>query len=96
MFNKRIPNYKVRDSLLVMIVGFVVTALVAIIVFYTLSTPNNHDRFTVINSFFESASAFGTVGLSMGITQDIGVVGSVFLIILMFIGQMGVSVTLLS
>ena len=39
--------------------------------------------------FFELISAFGTVGLSMGITSDLSVVGKLILIISMFVGRIG-------
>jgi Trk-type K+ transport system membrane component len=99
MFHKRIPEHTVRDSLLVIIVGITLIALVSIVVFYTLSSSvvsTQTTKFSIINTFYEASSAFGTVGLSMGITQNIGVAGLVLLILLMFIGQMGISVTLLS
>lgn len=38
---------------------------------------------------FEVTSAFGTVGLSAGITADIPPIGQVLLILLMFIGRLG-------
>jgi Trk-type K+ transport system membrane component len=40
-------------------------------------------------SMFESFSAFGTVGLSTGITPTLPAVGQVTLIVLMFIGRVG-------
>ncbi|MGT2531511.1 potassium transporter TrkG [Streptomyces nojiriensis] len=40
-------------------------------------------------------SAFGTVGLSTGITADIPAVGQLILILLMFIGRLG-PITLVS
>ena len=56
--------------------------------------------FTFILSFFENfrfdqllfevASALGTVGLSTGITSDLGTMGKLCIIILMFIGRVGV------
>ncbi len=39
--------------------------------------------------FFETASAVGTVGLSLGITADLGVISQIVLIILMFLGRVG-------
>lgn len=39
---------------------------------------------------FEVASALGTVGLSMGITGDLSTVGKITIILLMFIGRLGV------
>lgn len=38
---------------------------------------------------FESASAFGTVGLSTGITPELGAAGRLVLCVLMFIGRVG-------
>jgi len=39
---------------------------------------------------FEVASALGTVGLSTGITGDLSVIGKITIIIIMFIGRLGV------
>jgi trk system potassium uptake protein TrkH len=38
---------------------------------------------------FETFSAFGTVGLSMGITPALSVPGKLILIALMFVGRLG-------
>jgi Trk-type K+ transport system membrane component len=38
---------------------------------------------------FETASAFGTVGLSTGITTDLPTAGQVVIILLMFFGRLG-------
>lgn len=38
---------------------------------------------------FEAISAFGTVGLSIGITPELNVIGKLFIIILMFVGRTG-------
>ncbi len=38
---------------------------------------------------FEALSAFGTVGLSMGITPHLTVVGKVLIILSMFVGRVG-------
>jgi trk system potassium uptake protein TrkH len=38
---------------------------------------------------FETFSAFGTVGLSMGITPDLSPAGKVIIIVLMFVGRLG-------
>lgn len=40
-------------------------------------------------SLFETASAIGTVGLSLGITSQLGIVSQFILIILMFFGRVG-------
>lgn len=96
LFHKKIPDKTVINSLLILITAVATMAIVSIVVFYTLSSSNSSTHFTLINSFYEAASAFGTVGLSMGITSIAGPIGLIFIILLMFIGQLGVSVTLLS
>jgi Trk-type K+ transport system membrane component len=93
MFNRKIPDKKVRDALLVTVVATIIVALFSIIVFYC--APDN-SQYTVLQSFYEVSSAFGTVGLSMGFTSSINAYGLFFLIIIMFVGQLGVSSTLLS
>ncbi len=39
---------------------------------------------------FEVISAFGTVGLTMGLTPDLTVFGKLVIIFLMFVGRVGV------
>lgn len=48
------------------------------------------EEFELEQTIFEVASALGTVGLSTGITGDLSVVGKVTIILLMFIGRLGV------
>ena len=38
---------------------------------------------------FEAASAFGTVGLSMGLTPELSPLGRIFIICTMFVGRLG-------
>ena len=45
---------------------------------------------------FEVISAFGTVGLTMGLTPDLTVFGKLVIIFLMFVGRVGVYTVLLS
>ncbi|MDE6608452.1 MAG: H(+)-transporting ATPase [Lachnospiraceae bacterium] len=52
-------------------------------------------EFSFAQIMFEVVSAFGTAGLSTGITSGLGVAGRMILIILMFIGRLG-AFTLLS
>lgn len=43
-----------------------------------------------IKAAYEAASALGTVGLSMGATPGLGVVGSVLIILFMYMGRVGI------
>ena len=44
---------------------------------------------------FEVSSAFGTTGLTLGITPNLNVASKLVLIVVMFIGQVGISSFLL-
>ncbi|MDX1461774.1 MAG: potassium transporter TrkG [Marinirhabdus sp.] len=48
------------------------------------------ESFNFENILFEVASALGTVGLSTGITAGLSVIGKITIIVLMFIGRLGV------
>ncbi|MDR0985345.1 MAG: hypothetical protein LBL60_00135 [Mycoplasmataceae bacterium] len=93
MFKRNIPTENIRDSLLVTVVGFALIVFCSIIIFYC--SPNNSGD-TLIQSLYETTSAFGTVGFSMGFTSNVNAVGEVILILIMFVGQLGISGTLLA
>lgn len=50
----------------------------------------------VNDALFEASSAFGTTGLTSGLTSHTNFVGQIVLIVLMFVGQLGVSNALIS
>jgi trk system potassium uptake protein len=56
------------------------------LVFYVLSIT---EHFTSIKILFETISAFGTVGLTTGITPDLSLAGKAIIIAMMFIGRLG-------
>ena len=43
----------------------------------------------LMTCLFETASAIGTVGLSLGVTTGVGIVSQLILIVLMFFGRVG-------
>ena len=47
------------------------------------------ENLPMLTCLFETASAIGTVGLTLGITSQLGVVSRIILIILMFLGRVG-------
>jgi len=50
-----------------------------------------HSQFSLMELLFEVCSAFGTTGLSMGITADLNDFGKSVLMVLMFIGRIGLT-----
>jgi trk system potassium uptake protein len=58
--------------------------LVIVVFFLTLI-----EDFEFLPLAFESVSAFGTVGLSTGITPDLSVIGKILITLTMFVGRLG-------
>ena len=51
--------------------------------------PHTHTRFQQLDLMFEVVSAFGTVGLTTGVTPHLSVPGKLLITLLMFIGRIG-------
>jgi len=60
-------------------------ALLAVVVFLLTIT----EKFSFIDLLFETFSAFGTVGLSTGITPDLSLIGRLIITATMFVGRLG-------
>jgi trk system potassium uptake protein TrkH len=82
VLDRRLPGHVQRQALTVALlaVGAVMTGTLALLAVTS---------FRLDDVLFEVISAFGTVGLSTGITAKIPAVGQVILILLMFIGRLG-------
>ena len=65
-------------------IGFYIIALMVGAYLLELSEKTAFEK-----NFFEAASALGTVGLSMGITSGLSVIGKIVVILLMFCGRVG-------
>jgi trk system potassium uptake protein len=83
IFKKRLEIDVILRSLAV----FVLSIIVIISTTVVLSISENA---TLTEYLFESTSAFGTVGLTLGITPLLSSVGKAALIITMFLGRVGV------
>src|SRR5690625_6393534 len=67
-----------------------VTFMAIILVFSSILIISILEPYNISQILFEVTSAFGTVGLSLGITSELTVTSKVILMILMFIGRVGV------
>ena len=56
----------------------------AIVVYY-----NTSDAVSVVDAIFESCSAFGTVGLSVGVTSQLNNGAKILYMLVMFMGRVG-------
>lgn len=84
IFNRKIDKEVILRALAITIVCIslvgTITMAVAII---------EHDRFEFLDILFESVSAFGTVGMTRGITPHLSDISKVILAFTMFIGRVG-------
>jgi len=85
---RRIPEDTVNKSLLVVFISQALLFIVA-----TIIVTSNNTSF--MEAYFEASSAFGTTGLTLGITPNLTVISKLAIIFLMFVGQLGVSSTIL-
>ncbi len=88
IFERRIPPETVRKSFTIF---FLAISFIAIAIFFL----NASENFSLKAVSFEVFSAFGTVGLSLGITPLLSDIGKIILSFVMFIGRVG-TITLLS
>lgn len=93
MFKKSIPLETVNRSISLILLAIAVIALVLFLLLLgdtgtCEEVPGKHGSFLAY--FFETVSAFGTVGLSTGITPELGAWGKSCIMSMMLIGRMGV------
>lgn len=83
VFRRRLSDSIVRQAITIALlaVGLVIGVALALV---TLSET------TLSPALFEAASAFGTVGLSTGITADLPTAGQMLLVLVMLAGRVGV------
>ena len=84
IFNRKIDKEVILRALAITIVCIslvvIVTMAIAIV---------EHDRFEFLDILFESVSAFGTVGMTRGITPHLSDISKIILGFTMFIGRVG-------
>lgn len=93
MFRKSVPNETVTRSVSLVLVSLSIIGLAVFLLLagdavgeHAVNTPHG----TFLSYMFEVVSAFGTVGLSMGITPSLTTWGKIVIIFMMFIGRVGV------
>jgi trk system potassium uptake protein TrkH len=82
VFNREFTNQQIFRALAVIVLS---VALVSLVVFLLTIT----EGFRFLDLLFETVSAFGTVGLSTGITPSLSLPGRLLITITMFVGRLG-------
>lgn len=75
--------------------SFIVVSTAAMLCLISILILSITEKGTVIEVIFEVSSAFGTNGLSMGLTPMLTTFGKILIILLMFIGRVGIVTCLL-
>jgi len=88
IFKRELTEEDVTKSLVVTILAILICFTATVV----LRVTEEHELIAIL---FEVTSAFGTSGLSMGITPDLSTIGKFVIILLMFIGRIGLVIFLL-
>ena len=81
-FERRVPRQLIQKALVVLSFSglLVLVATLALMI---------SDGLTLLPAIFEITSAFGTVGLSMNVTQELSTFGKLLASVVMFLGRVG-------
>ncbi len=91
VFYRRLPEDTVSRAISITFFSGVIVIVATILLMITEQGSISHQasRGMFLETLFEVVSAFGTVGLSTGITSTLSAAGKVILVFAMFIGRLG-------
>ena len=81
-FKRRIVDDIVHNAVCVFMMYIILTAVVSVFICA-------FDGISMLYAVFETSSAIGTVGLSLGLTPQLSSVSHVLLVLLMYVGRTG-------
>jgi len=92
IFKRRIPDEIVNRAFIIAVLAVILIMTVTVLL--TVTEAGRLQKWTkgqepIFRLLFETVSAFGTVGLSTGITRGLSVLGKLLLTMTMFIGRVG-------
>lgn len=82
-FGRRFPKELVYKAFSL----FFIAMSIVLIVTLVLSVTENNERF--LDLLYEATSAFGTVGITTGVTQELSTIGKFIIMISMYFGRVG-------
>lgn len=91
IFKRSVPEEVVSRGLAILLVALavIILALALLLASETGHLDHTQSRDAFVKLVFETVSAFGTVGLSMGITPELTPLGKFIIILTMFVGRVG-------
>ena len=91
VFHRDIAEESTEKALAVFVKGVCLLCVSYALLLVSESSSLKAGTFSAGELFFEAASAFGTVGLSKGITAALSSAGKIFIMLLMFAGRTGIT-----
>ncbi|GAF40187.1 sodium ATP synthase, Na(+) translocating subunit J [Agrilactobacillus composti DSM 18527 = JCM 14202] len=85
--HRRFSQNNINRALLLVFLASAIIAIATLVLTQTESIPKNSGMEYIL---FEVLSAFGTVGLSLGLTAHLSVLGKIIIMLLMFVGRVGI------
>lgn len=82
LFRRKIPSQQIYRVFMILVIALGVVATSTFLLTITETAP-------FLDIVFEVVSAFGTVGLTLGLTQELTIFGKLVIILTMFIGRLG-------
>ena len=89
IMNHRVSRSTVQRAITIFVLGFSLMLLLTCVLSVTERNLIAEGKFTFLDLLFESASAFGTVGLSSAATPQFSTLGQLAIIPVMFLGRVG-------
>ncbi len=91
LFRRTIPHETVARSISIILASASAVTIVTIVLLITQLGDVTHaeSRGLFLEYLFETVSAFGTVGLSMGVTSNLNSLGKLTIIAMMLLGRLG-------
>lgn len=83
VFGRRFSKSLVYKSFALLIIGM--TLVIGVTLLLSITDPNE----SFVNILYEATSAFGTVGLTTGVTQRLSTAGKIIIMITMYCGRVG-------
>lgn len=91
--HRRFTQENIYRALTLMFVALTILLIAILLLVETQALPK-HDSLAYVT--FEAVAAFGTTGISLGITPHLNFIGQVIIMILMFIGRVGIYTVMFS
>ncbi|AEW44914.1 Potassium uptake protein KtrB [Mycoplasma haemocanis str. Illinois] len=92
IYNKTVSENIITDAYMV----FSAASILVMSSIFVITMSLQSRQYKIGDAFFEATSAFGTVGLTSGVTKSCNFLGKLVLMLLMFVGQLGISNAILS